>query len=76
MHPNTYLRRKAASEYCTARGLPVAPATLAKYATLGGGPEFRKFSRFPVYEPAALDRWIESKLTGSRRSTSDAGEGA
>jgi hypothetical protein len=76
MHSNTYLRRKAASEYCTARGFPVAPATLAKYATLGGGPEFRKFSRFPLYELPALDRWIESKLTGPRRSTSDTGEGA
>jgi hypothetical protein len=76
MHPNAYLRRKEASEYCTARGLPVAPATLAKYATLGGGPEFRKFSRFPLYEQVALDCWIESKLTGPRRSTSDVGKGA
>jgi hypothetical protein len=76
MHSNTYLRRKQASKYCTARGLPVAPATLAKYATLGGGPEFRKFSRFPLYELPARDRWIESKLTSPRRSTSDAGKGA
>jgi hypothetical protein len=76
MQTKQYLSRREASEYLASRGLRTAVATLAKYATIGGGPEFRSFGRFPRYEPSALDAWIKSKLTDPRRSTSDAGEGA
>lgn len=41
-------------------------------AVSGGGPEFRKFGRIPLYEPAALDRWIESRLSPVLTSTSEA----
>jgi len=54
----------------------VATATLAKYATVDGGPEFRSFGRFPRYSEEALDVWIASKLSKPRRSTSEPKEAA
>ncbi len=69
------LRRKEAARYLTdMRGLPIAPQTLAKYAVVGGGPIFRKFGRFPLYDTADLDSWANSKLGPLQRSTSDMGE--
>ncbi len=38
-------RRASTSHWC---GLPVAPATLAKLASIGGGPAFHKASRTPL----------------------------
>ena len=68
------LRRCEASTYLEQKhGVSVAVATLAKFATLGGGPPFRKFGRFPLYEPAALDAWATAKLGRPRTSTSDVG---
>lgn len=68
------LRRCEASTYLEQRhGLTVAVATLAKFATIGGGPAFNKFGRFPLYEPAQLDAWAKEKMGRSRTSTSDAG---
>lgn len=70
MHPREYLNRKAASEHLKARGLPVAVATLAKYATTGGGPVMQKFGRRSVvYKPADLDDWAAARLQ-ARHSTS------
>lgn len=69
----TRLRRKAAAEFLLENGYPVAPATLAKYASVGGGPEFEKFGRLPLYRPSRLLHWAESKSTGPHRSTSDKG---
>jgi hypothetical protein len=60
-----------ASEYIGQRGLKVAPNTLAKLRTLGGGPRYRKFGRFPVYDDPDLDDWIEEKLSAPLRSTSE-----
>ena len=34
----------------------------------------RKFGRRVLYEPQALEAWIDSKLTTPRRSTSDVGD--
>ena len=69
------LSRVEAAEYLAAKGQPVAVATLAKYATIGGGPTFRKFGRRVRYSPEALDNWATEKLSVPRCSTSDAGEG-
>jgi hypothetical protein len=57
-------------------GLQEAPATLAKKACAGGGPEFEYFGRIPYYRTESLDRYAESRLSGPRRSTSDLGEAA
>jgi hypothetical protein len=68
------LRRKEAAAYVSTKtGAPMSPATLAKLAVLGGGPEFRRFGRVPIYEVEGLDRWVESKLTKPMRSTSEVG---
>lgn len=69
------LSRAEAAEYLEAKGQPVAVATLAKYATVGGGPVFRKFGRRVRYSQASLDAWAAHKLSSPRCSTSDAGEG-
>ena len=67
------LRRCEASSYLEQKhGLTVAVATLAKYASVGGGPAFNLFGRFPLYEPGALDMWATQKLGRARTSTSDA----
>jgi hypothetical protein len=69
-----YMRRKPAAQYVRERwGVPCSPNTLAKLATIGGGPVFRRSGRFPLYTTDNLDRWVESKLSNPMRSTSDAG---
>lgn len=74
MSVDPLLSRRAAAQFIRARGIPSEPSTLAKYATIGGGPSMRKFGRRVLYEPTALSEWIEEKLSGPRRSTSDLGE--
>ena len=66
------LRRKEASSYLTAEwGLSVAPTTLAKYASVGGGPRYQKFGRTPVYSPADLDEWATDRLSASASSSTE-----
>jgi hypothetical protein len=68
------LCRKLASEYLAlVHGIIVAPATLAKYASVGGGPRFYKWHRTPLYPTAELEVWAEQQLGKLRRSTSDKG---
>ena len=65
-------RRNVASEYLeTVWGVPCKPRTLAKLAVLGGGPEFRKAGRIPLYPEDALDDWAKNKLGPRVRSTSE-----
>lgn len=66
-----YLLRKEAAEYIQRLGLPIRYRTLAKYASIGGGPEMRRFGRRVCYEPAKLLEWVESRLSPSGRSTSE-----
>ena len=66
-----YLRRAAAAGYVRdIWGLPCSAKWLAKLAVVGGGPVYRKAGRFPLYSPPDLDRWVESRLSAPRRSTS------
>lgn len=68
------LRRWEASRYLMlVHGIEVAPATLAKYATVGGGPPYRKSVRTPLYDVPELDRWALKRLGKLKRSTSDDG---
>jgi hypothetical protein len=65
------LRRHEASRYLRERhGIERAPATLAKLAVVGGGPEYYLFGRIPYYPVDKLDEWVEARLS-HRRSTSD-----
>lgn len=67
-----YFRRDEASRYLKERwGLPCARATLAKLAVIGGGPVYRKAGRTPLYAPADLDLWAQTRIGHPRRSTSD-----
>lgn len=67
----TYLSRKEASRFLANLGLFIAPSTLAKYATVGGGPKFRRFGRQVKYLPADLVAWAETRLSGPVQSTSE-----
>jgi hypothetical protein len=66
------LNRRQASEYLLGRGISRTQSTLAKLATVGGGPEFQKFGRQAVYTEESLDHWLESKLSAPKRSSSEA----
>lgn len=66
------LRRPAACRYLKEkRGLERAPATLAKYACVGGGPRFYKAGRWPLYDPDELDRWANELIGTPVASTSE-----
>lgn len=70
--PRRMLRRAEAADYVRERwGYPLSPRTLAKLACIGGGPTFRRASRFPLYEVKDLDEWVRAKLTRPVRSTSE-----
>jgi len=65
-----YLNRKEAATHISARGIPCAASTLAKYATIGGSPRYRVFgSRRVVYTVADLDAWIEARLSDPKSNT-------
>ena len=67
-----FLRRKEASDYVKEQyGVPCEDSTLAKYASTGGGPVFRKFGGKAMYTPEDLDRWVEEKLTPPQASTAE-----
>jgi hypothetical protein len=72
MRTHLFHRRKAASLYLKENwGVNCAHGTLAKYAVTGGGPVFRRMGRVPLYSTDDLDKWVESRLSGPMRSTSD-----
>lgn len=66
-----YLNRSDAAKFVRDRyGRRLSRQTLAKYATLGGGPIYRKFGTQAAYAEADLIAWCESKLTPRRASSS------
>nr|WP_314262453.1 hypothetical protein [uncultured Devosia sp.] len=66
------LRRWAAAEYLgDIHGVQIAPSTLAKLASVGGGPAITYFSKIPLYALADLDDWAFSKLHLPTSSTSE-----
>lgn len=68
------LRRWEASEYLEmVHGISYAPATLAKMASIGGGPIYQKANNTPLYAREELDAWALARLGKPRRSTSDEG---
>ena len=71
MKPETFLPRSSAAGYLLSKGLQFSKNTLAKLATVGGGPEYRLFGGRAYYTEAALDAWVNEKLSSPRRSTSD-----
>jgi len=67
---STYLSRADAAQYLTERGLPISKNTLQKYATTGGGPDYRRWGNRAVYSPDDLNDWIDRKLSEPMASTS------
>ena len=79
MHPERCPRhrRNEASAYLKSTwGIDRKPSTLAKYATVGGGPRFEHAGRVPLYPQPELDAWAASILSPLKSSTSDTGEAA
>ena len=58
------LSRVEAAEYLVAKGQPVAVATLAKYATIGGGPTQRAVTRAAGRHVACLSLEIQASWPG------------
>jgi hypothetical protein len=50
-------------------GIKIAGQTLARLASKGGGPNFRKFGRRRLYDRPHLDEWALSRLSVPRTST-------
>ena len=67
----TFLRREQAAAYLQERYGAYTTETLAKLATIGGGPPFQKFGRFPLYRPDLLDEWALSRMSKTVHSTSE-----
>ena len=74
---NRFLRRADAAAYvCNRYGFPCSRQWLAKLAVIGGGPVFRKAGRFPIYSPADLDAWAQSRIGPAQTSTSESSNGS
>ena len=70
--PREFLRRADAANYVENRhGVPCAARTLAKLATLGGGPVIHYFGKVPLYRPDDLDAWVQSRISGPVASTAE-----
>lgn len=66
------LRRAEVPDYMLRKhGIPVARATLAKMATVGGGPAFQHSGRIPLYHVDDLDDWAAERLSKPVRSTAE-----
>jgi hypothetical protein len=75
MNAPQYITRREASEYLFQRygTAGVTATTLARYACMGGGPEFHKIGNKRVgYTIEALDAWMASRVSLPKRSTSEA----
>jgi hypothetical protein len=69
------LRRQAASDYLKINwGIDRKATTLAKLASVGGGPKFEHAGRIPLYPEPELDAYAISILSPLKSSTSDTGE--
>lgn len=68
-----YLSRTELSEYLAQHGFKVSAKTLAKMATLGGGPEYQRFGNRALYLPSVGIKWAMARLSQPRASTSEAG---
>ena len=64
-------RRHEATRYLWERWrLSYAPTTLARFASLGKGPVYRKRGPFAFYREEDLDAWALTKIDNPRRKAS------
>jgi hypothetical protein len=65
------VRSNDASKYLEEKyGIRRSPATLNKYASVGGGPLFRKAGRDRIYDLNDLDDYAAEISSGPMRTTS------
>lgn len=72
LDPNARVMRKAASQILREAGYPVATATLATWASRGGGPPYQLFGRVPLYRIGDLFQWAEARLSAPITSSAEA----
>lgn len=66
------LRRIEASTYLLENwGISRTPKTLAKLATIGGGPPMEYDGRLPLYTEEGLDAWARNRLSVPVSSTAE-----
>jgi len=65
------LTRAELAQILTGMGYPVAQQTLAKYACIGGGPEFQMYGRLPRYTLAKGIEWAKSRLSKPVKTRSE-----
>lgn len=66
------LRRSDVPDYLASKhGIDIAVSTLAKMATVGGGPAMQYSGRIPLYHIRDLDTWADERLSKVVRSTSE-----
>jgi len=53
-----------ASAYALSLGFRIAPKSLNKLRSLGGGPSFRRFGRRVLYRRSTFHAWLISQLSG------------
>lgn len=66
-----YVRRSPAAEYVKERYGFCTEKSLAKLATIGGGPKYRKIGKMVVYDLDDLDAWAQSRMSEPVGSTSE-----
>lgn len=64
--------RREIAATLTAMGFKTSPKTLAKLASIGGGPEYHTFGNRTLYKPSKAIAWAKGKLSAARASTSQA----
>jgi hypothetical protein len=69
--PAARLRRDETAKALTAAGYPITASTLAWFASMGGGPPFQKFGRYPIYTWGTSVEWAQSRLSRPVKSTSE-----
>jgi hypothetical protein len=69
--PERYLDRAEAAAYLVSLGLKTSPKTLQKYASVGGGPSYRRFGYRAVYTASDLNTWAASKLSAPMTSAGE-----
>ena len=70
--PPNLIRNDASRYLREVHGIPIQPATLAKwFCVRSDGPPAFKFGRTPLYPRAQLDEWAAHRLGQLRRSTSE-----
>ena len=58
-----FLDVRGASDFARSLGFRIAPKSLNKLRSLGGGPSFRRFGRRVLYRRSTLHAWLMNRLS-------------